>query len=108
MRLQLAAQEAEARLGAIQFDSLGYRGAAQFNSAIGAVVTDHFQAFQELALQLASKGLMTPQEAATAAPALRVELMDERADKSEPLPQPRSINPKITFRDPTPGFSNPY
>ena len=115
VRLQLVAQEAgppskslPLTAQAIQFDSLRYPGAAQFNNAIGAVVTDHFQPFQELAMQLASKGLMTPQEAATAAPAFRVELMDERADKSEPLPQPRSIDPRITFQAPTPGFSNPY
>ena len=83
--------------GTLQYGNIRYPGMAAYDAALVIVVRQHGAAFRELAAALERQGLMTPQEAATAAPTLRVQVLDERENKSDPLSVPQWMGAKVIY-----------
>jgi hypothetical protein len=119
VRLRLAEQETgtpggKLGTGTLQYDNIRYPGMAAYDTALAIVVRQHGAAFRELAAALEREGLLTPQEAATAAPTLRVQVLDERENKSDPLSMPQWMGAKVIYESnereqASPGWlANPY
>ena len=102
VRLQLAEWEAalpagKLRAGTRRSDTLQFFGAAAYKAALASAILRNEEPYRQLAALLASKGMLSEQEAHTAQPILRVEVLDKRSRQTEPLPEPRSNNAKVVF-----------
>jgi hypothetical protein len=62
------------------------------------LVNDQQEAFAVTARRLVSTGLMTPEEAAAIKPQLEIAILDDREDKSTPLPNPGTLGDFVTLR----------
>ena len=94
-RLLLARSEAglASGVGTIQYDTLRYPGPGAYRSAVSSILERHREPLRSLAGALKEKALLSPVEVETAMPALSFEILDERRDKTQKLPDVVSSQP---------------
>ncbi len=102
-RLRLAEEAApptgKLRTSTLRDDNLPFPGASAYNTALTSLVLRNQEPYRQLAALLASKGVLTEQESLTAVLTFRVEILDKRGDRTEPLPEPRLNNAKVVFEE---------
>lgn len=102
VRLRVVEQEAGASPGQLdegieQYDNLAYTGPNSYFAALVAIIRRHNQEFRDLSARLQRLDKMTPREAEMAGPVFHLRITDERANRTEPLPEFHPDDPKIVF-----------
>ena len=75
-----------------------WQGSASYLTYLHGVVSRQQQTFTEVTRKLVDAGLMTPDEAAAVKPHLEITIVDDRDDKSTPLPRAENWGENVTVK----------